>query len=284
MVGEFPELQGIMGAYYAEADGEAPDVVRALREQYRNRLDTPVQRDGLTMAVLFIAERAETLVGIWSIGLAPTGERDPYGLRRAALGLISAFEQLAAGSWLKPSENGPLALQGVLRLAADSFGTGQIADSVLAEVGDFIYERYRNQLAADFERNAVDAVIALAPPPAPGCRPRACRHGFRRAAGSRQPGRREQADRQPAEESRGDIGATDAARLQEPAELALAQAIERLSPRAQSQFDAATSPAASARWPRRARRWTRFSPMSWSWPTTRPCAPTAWPCWANSMA
>ncbi|HTK02103.1 MAG TPA: glycine--tRNA ligase subunit beta, partial [Bordetella sp.] len=164
MVGEFPELQGVMGAYYAEADGEAPDVVRALREQYRNRLDAAVDRDGLTMAALFIAERAETLIGIWSIGLAPTGERDPYGLRRAALGLISAFEQLAAGGWLKPSENGPLALQQVLQLAAASFGPGQIADSVAGEVGDFIYERYRNQLAAEFERNSVDAVIALAPP------------------------------------------------------------------------------------------------------------------------
>lgn len=238
MVGEFPELQGVMGAYYAEADGEAPDVVRALREQYRNRLDAPVGREALPMAVLFIAERAETLVGIWSIGGAPTGERDPYGLRRAALGLISAFEQLAAGGWLRPSENGPLTLQGVLRLAADSFGAGQIADSVLAEVTDFIYERYRNQLAAEFERNAVDAVIALAPPlhqvaarvravTAFGALPEAASL----AAANKRVGNL-------LKKAEGDIGAVDAARLQEPAELALAQAIERLSPRAQSQFDA----------------------------------------------
>ncbi len=97
MVGEFPELQGIMGAYYAAGDGEPDSVVQALRTQYRNRYDTPVSQDDLTAATLFIAERAETLVGIWAIGLAPTGERDPFGLRRAALGLISAFEQLAAG-------------------------------------------------------------------------------------------------------------------------------------------------------------------------------------------
>ncbi|OZI64404.1 glycine--tRNA ligase subunit beta [Bordetella genomosp. 11] len=238
MVGEFPELQGVMGAYYAEADGEAPDVVRALREQYRNRLDAPVDRDGLTMATLFIAERAETLVGIWSIGLAPTGERDPYGLRRAALGLISAFEQLAAGGWLKPSENGPLSVQGVLRLAADSFGPDQkIAAEVLGEVGDFIYERYRNQLAAEFDRNAVDAVIALTPPlhqvaarvravTAFGALPEAASL----AAANKRVGNL-------LKKTEGDIGAVDAARLVEPAELALAQAIERLSPRAQSQFD-----------------------------------------------
>ncbi|OZI26812.1 glycine--tRNA ligase subunit beta [Bordetella genomosp. 9] len=238
MVGEFPELQGIMGAYYAEADGEAADVVRALREQYRNRLDAPVDRDSLTMAALFIAERAETLVGIWSIGLAPTGERDPFGLRRAALGLISAFEQLAAGGWLKPSQNGPLTLQGVLRLAADSFGAGQIADTVLAEVADFTYERYRNQLAAEFDRNAVDAVVALAPPlhqvaarvravTAFGALPEAASL----AAANKRVGNL-------LKKAEGDIGAVDAARLQEPAERALAQAIDSLSPRAQAQFDA----------------------------------------------
>ena len=68
---------GIMGAYYAAGDGEPASVVEALRTQYRNRCDAPVNADTLTAATLFIAERAETLVGIWAIGLAPTGERDP---------------------------------------------------------------------------------------------------------------------------------------------------------------------------------------------------------------
>ena len=66
-----------MGAYYAAGDGEPASVVEALRTQYRNRCDVPVNADTLTAATLFIAERAETLVGIWAIGLAPTGERDP---------------------------------------------------------------------------------------------------------------------------------------------------------------------------------------------------------------
>lgn len=238
MVGEFPELQGIMGAYYAQADGEGTDVVLALRDQYRNRLDTAVDAAALTAAVLFIAERAETLVGIWSIGLAPTGERDPYGLRRAALGVISAFEQLAAGGWLQPSENGPLTLEGLLRLAADSFGPGQIADNVLAEVQAFVYERYRNQLAAEFERNAVDAVIALSPPlhqVAPRVRAvtafGALPEAASLAAANKRVGNL-------LKKTEGEIGAVQAERLFEPAERALAQTIATLSPRAQSQFEA----------------------------------------------
>lgn len=164
MVGEFPELQGIMGAYYAAHDGEAADVVRALRDQYRIRLDEAVTADTLTAAVLFMAERAETLVGIWGIGLAPTGERDPYGLRRAALGLISAYEQLTAGGWLQSSQDSPARLAALLSRAADGFAPGMLADGTADAVLEFVYERYRNQLAATCDRAAIDAVLALRPP------------------------------------------------------------------------------------------------------------------------
>ncbi|MBV2182483.1 MAG: glycine--tRNA ligase subunit beta [Castellaniella sp.] len=164
MVGEFPELQGIMGAYYARHDGEAADVVRALRDQYRIRLDEAVTADTLTAAVLFMAERAETLVGIWGIGLAPTGERDPYGLRRAALGLISAYEQLTAGGWLQASQDSPARLGALLAQAAAGFAPGTLADGTVDAVLDFVYERYRNQLSAACDRAAVDAVLALRPP------------------------------------------------------------------------------------------------------------------------
>jgi len=242
MVGEFPELQGIMGAYYAQADGEPEDVVAALRGQYRNRMDTPVDAASLTAAILFIAERAETLVGIWGIGLAPTGERDPYGLRRAALGVISAFEQLAAGGLLKISQNGPLTLDGVLDLAAATFDAGQIApadlEKAVAEVRTFIFERYRNQLAADFDRTAVDAVIALAPPlHQVSARVRAVTDfsALPEAASLAAANKRVGNLLKKAEDG---IATLDAARLSEPAEQALAQAIADLSPRAQAQFDA----------------------------------------------
>src|SRR5690554_3020307 len=152
-----------MGAYYAEGDGEAPEVVEAIRNQYRIRLDAPVTSAGLTSAILFMAERLEVLVGIWGIGLVPTGERDPYGLRRAALGLISAYEQLAAGGVLAENDHDTLNLDALLSFTASTFEAGVLAANTTTEVAAFIYERYRNQLAAQ-DRNVVDAVLALSPP------------------------------------------------------------------------------------------------------------------------
>lgn len=163
MVGEFPELQGIMGAYYAEGDGEAPEVVEAIRNQYRIRLDAPVTSAGLTSAILFMAERLEVLVGIWGIGLVPTGERDPYGLRRAALGLISAYEQLAAGGLLAINDHQTLRLESLLEFTASCFEPGTLAEDTTDAVAGFVYERYRNQLSIH-DRNVVDAVLSLAPP------------------------------------------------------------------------------------------------------------------------
>jgi glycyl-tRNA synthetase beta chain len=233
MVGEFPELQGIMGAYYAAGDGEPDSVVQALRNQYRNRYDAPVTTESLTAAVLFIAERVETLVGIWAIGLAPTGERDPFGLRRAALGLISAFEQLAAGGWLKISQDGPLSLDGLLELAA-----GTVPAGTLAEVRAFIYERYRNQLINEFDRNAVEAVIALAPPlhqVAERVRAAAAFAQLPEAASLAAANKRIGNLLKKAE---GEIGAVDGAALVEPAEKALAAAVSALRPKAEAQLAA----------------------------------------------
>lgn len=164
MVGEFPELQGVMGCYYARGDGEADEVALALQSQYQNRIDAAVDPTSLIAVILFMAERAETLVGIWGIGLAPTGERDPFGLRRAALGLISAFEQLTAGGMLSIHQPGPLAIQSLLQTAADTFDPGVLAETTVEEACTFVYERYRNQLIQASDRNAVEAVLALTPP------------------------------------------------------------------------------------------------------------------------
>ncbi|MEI2416818.1 glycine--tRNA ligase subunit beta [Orrella sp. JC864] len=252
MVGEFPELQGIIGAYYAAADGEPAEVVDALRGQYRIRIEQPVTAESITPAVLFIAERAETLVGIWSIGQAPTGERDPFGLRRAAQGLISAFEQLAAGGWLRASENGPLTLEGLLQAAADSFGAGRIAPAVLQEVREFVFERVRNQLAGEYERSAVDAVIALQPPlHQAAARVRAVTaflampEAASLAAANKRIGNL-------LKKVEGEPGQVDAARLAEPAERALAEAVATLQPQADAcfaagDFGAALSTLAQAR-------------------------------------
>jgi glycyl-tRNA synthetase beta chain len=165
MVGEFPELQGVMGSYYARADGESKAVINAIERQYQIRWHAPVTEPDMAGVIFFMAERAETLVGIWGIGLAPTGERDPFGLRRAALGLISAFEQLRAGGQLPLSTQTNLTLEGLLGAARASFDDAlSLAPDTVAEVTQFVRERYRNQLLSQHAREAIEAVFALDPP------------------------------------------------------------------------------------------------------------------------
>ena len=163
MVGEFPELQGIMGRYYALADGEDSKVADAIGDQYKIRMDEHSDPANLVSMCLFVADRTETLVGIWGIGLQPTGDKDPFGLRRAALGLISAFELLGAAS--KVSGNSlALQLPALLEGAAKLYKPGALGKDIVRPITEFVYERYRNQLVVVLERNAVDAVIALQPP------------------------------------------------------------------------------------------------------------------------
>jgi len=87
MVGEFPELQGIMGRYYALNDNEHPDVAAACMEHYSPKFAGDALPNTDTGTILALADKLETLVGIWGIGLAPTGEKDPFALRRHALGI-----------------------------------------------------------------------------------------------------------------------------------------------------------------------------------------------------
>jgi len=165
MVGEFPELQGVMGSYYARADGESKAVINAIERQYQIRWHAPVTESDMAGTILFMAERAETLVGIWGIGLAPTGERDPFGLRRAALSLISAFEQLIAGGHLPLSMQTNLTLENLLAAARASFGDAlNLLPDTVTEVAQFVRERYRNQLLGQHAREAIEAVFALDPP------------------------------------------------------------------------------------------------------------------------
>ena len=252
MVGEFPELQGIMGAYYAQADNEPAPVVTALRNQYLIRLDHPVSDGTLAAAVLFMADRLETLVGIWGIGLIPTGERDPYGLRRAALGLISAYEQLLAGGFLALEQGQQLSLPLLLEITVNTFAAGVIAPETLGDVHSFILERYRNQLNADYDRAAVDAVLALSPPLHQiQARVQACNEFAQRAeasslaaANKRITNLLKKADTA--------LGSVDMSRLSEPAEKELASVIQSLGPQARSQchqgqFAASLSTMAGAR-------------------------------------
>ena len=87
MVGEFPELQGVMGRYYATANGENADIANALDEFYRPRFAGDEIANGNIAQVLAIAETLDTLAGIFAVGMKPSGNKDPFALRRAALGL-----------------------------------------------------------------------------------------------------------------------------------------------------------------------------------------------------
>jgi glycyl-tRNA synthetase beta chain len=88
MVGEFPELQGIMGAYYAQADGEHPDVAAAVREHYQPRGAGDALPSTSTGAAVALADKLDTLAGIFAIGQKPSGTKDPFALRRAAIGVL----------------------------------------------------------------------------------------------------------------------------------------------------------------------------------------------------
>jgi glycyl-tRNA synthetase beta chain len=132
MVGEFPELQGLMGLYYARHDGEPADVAEALREQYLPRFagdELPATKTGMALAV---ADKLDTIAGIYATGQKPTGTRDPFGLRRAALGLL----RIAIERGLD------LDLQ---RLIAQSLAAlpFRAPDAAADEVYDYIVERLR---------------------------------------------------------------------------------------------------------------------------------------------
>src|SRR5690606_25075529 len=187
--------------------------------------------------VLFMAERLEVLIGIWGIGLVPTGERDPYGLRRAALGLISAYEQLAAGGRLALNDHETLQLNALLDFTASTFEAGTLAEDTPRAVAAFIYERYRNQLGAH-ERHGVDAVLSLSPPLHQVLdRIKACAAFAERpeaaslaAANKRITNLLKKADI--------DVGEVDAGRYTGAAEKALAECIDQLAPIARERFQA----------------------------------------------
>ncbi|MGM8063019.1 glycine--tRNA ligase subunit beta [Vogesella indigofera] len=151
MVGEFPELQGIMGRYYARLDGEDEVVADAIEGHYHPRFAGDSLPQGAIATAVALADKLETIVGIWGIGLIPTGDKDPFALRRAALGVLRmVLEQ-------------PLDLKALISDAADAFPAGLLSATVVDEVYAFCLERLKNYLANDYKGDEIDAVLALAP-------------------------------------------------------------------------------------------------------------------------
>ena len=154
MVGEFPELQGIVGEYYARHDGEPVDVAIAVREHYLPRFAGDALPATPVGTVVALAEKLETLVGLFGIGEKPTGERDPFGLRRHTLGMLRILMEKSL----------PLPLPRLLALARSAFSSVKGFAPADAELAEFLYDRLRGLLRdAGYTAHEVEAVVAQSP-------------------------------------------------------------------------------------------------------------------------
>ncbi|PIT58460.1 glycine--tRNA ligase subunit beta [Snodgrassella alvi] len=148
MVGEFPELQGTMGKYYALHDGEDTNVAVAIEQHYWPRFASDALPDNLLGTVVALADKLETLLGIWGIGLIPTGDKDPYALRRSTLGILRMLMQ----------HN--LALTPLIQAAFDTFPAGKLAANTVSEVAEFMQARLAILLQNNYAQDVVAAVLA----------------------------------------------------------------------------------------------------------------------------
>jgi glycyl-tRNA synthetase beta chain len=153
MVGEFPELQGIMGRYYALNDGEPEAVADAIAQHYRPRHAGDALADGPVGIAVALADKLETLAGMFGIGAQPTGDKDPFALRRHALGVVRMLVETRLA----------LALPDLVNAAFAAFPHGMLADA-RADLQLFIHERLRAYLRdAGYSANEVESVLSLAP-------------------------------------------------------------------------------------------------------------------------
>ena len=154
MVGEFPELQGIMGGYYARHEGLRDGVALAIEDHYKPRFAGDALPRNRTGTVTALADKLETLCGLFGIGQVPTGDKDPFALRRHALGVIRILieKELA------------ISLRSLVEAAFKAFAAHSVDGSASAKVMEFIFERLANQLREQgYSAQEVDAVLALQP-------------------------------------------------------------------------------------------------------------------------
>jgi glycyl-tRNA synthetase beta chain len=183
MVGEFPELQGIMGRYYALSDGERREVAEAIEEHYKPRYAGDALPSGIGIP-LALADKLESLIGLFAVGERPTGDKDPFALRRSALGVLRIILDLEL----------PLNLEEIIQDARGAFRAGSmsqagkewmhkqwdlkgvgnaayasnavnVSDSAVTELGNFINERLAGLLRErGFSAQEVDATLAVKSP------------------------------------------------------------------------------------------------------------------------
>src|SRR5699024_1506621 len=145
IVTEFPEMQGVAGYYYAKNDNEPGDIALALNEQYMPRGAGAELPSTLTGAALAVADKLDTLVGIYGIGMLPTGSRDPYALRRAALGILRILIEKELD----------IDLAELVAMAIAQYGEKIDSTGLAEQVQDFIFDRLR----ARYEDAGIDVAV-----------------------------------------------------------------------------------------------------------------------------
>ncbi len=157
MVGEFPELQGEMGAIYARAEGQGEAVARAIEEHYRPRFAGDAVPQSAIGACVALADKMESLAGLLGAGERPSGDRDPYAMRRNALGVLRILQERSL----------PVTLQQLISIAFDAFDPATLPKPFTRceqELEQFLFERLRGMLHEEgYGAREVDAVLSLRP-------------------------------------------------------------------------------------------------------------------------
>lgn len=221
MVFEFTDTQGVMGMHYARHDGEDEEVAVALNEQYMPRFAGDELPKSLVASAVALADKFDTLTGIFGIGQAPKGSADPFALRRAALGALRIIVE----------KNLPLDLEDLVKKSAELFGDKLTNQNVVADVVDFMLGRFRawyqdEGIAVD----VIQAVLARRPtrPADFDARVRAVSH-FRTLDSAEALAAANKRVANILAKAEGDIGAIDVALCVEPAEQVLAQSVLSLA-------------------------------------------------------
>jgi len=229
MVGEFPELQGIMGRYYAAHDGEPEAVSRAIEQHYQPRFAGDALPEDNIGAAVALADKLETLVGIYGIGLVPTGDKDPFALRRHALGVLRILAEKGLS----------LDLLQLLQFARSLFPGEMLSDSVAVDVHGFMLERLKNYLKdAGFAADEVESVASQNPTRIDLVLPRLeAVRVFKKLPEAEALAAANKRIQNILKKTEVPAGEVDPALFQEAAEKALFDAVTRLAPEVVSQLD-----------------------------------------------
>ncbi len=230
MVGEFPELQGVMGRYYALHDSETPVVADAIEQHYRPRFANDKLPEDNVAASVALADKIDTLVGIFGIGLVPTGEKDPFALRRQALGVLRILIEKQL----------PLDLMQLLDIARAQFPREMLADSVTVDLHGFMLERLRGYLRdQDFSADEIESVLSQSPTRIDLVTPRLeAVRAFRRLPEAGSLAAANKRIRNILRKAEGVDGNPELTLLQEPAEKNLFTAVNEMQPQLNALFEA----------------------------------------------